>query len=131
MGLQIFYSLLAGGALSLSWRLHEGTWSVLTTFLSAIFLCKVGTQASHSKKLSYLAGLIAIGVAFSWLNNTIVRFGGFPAPLALGVYTLFTFGSATFQKLPLTRSLSLAGCSHFARAYRDWESRLISFPPGT
>lgn len=94
MGLQIFYSLLAGGALSLSWRLHEGTWSVLTTFLSAIFLCKVGTQASHSKKLSYLAGLIAIGVAFSWLNNTIVRFGGFPAPLALGVYTLFTFGSA-------------------------------------
>ena len=41
-----------------------------------------------------------------------------------------THYGATFQKLPLTQMLSLAGWSHFCSPLL-WESRLISFPPAT
>ena len=45
-------------------------------------------------------------------------------------YGAITHYGRTFQTVPLTRMLKLAGCSHFARHYSR-ESRLISVPLAT
>jgi len=90
----ILISILAGVALSYSWNLHEGLLSTCFTFVSAALFCITSAQEKHAKKLSYLIGITSVAIAFSWLYATIIRFGGFPSILALGIFVLFVLGSA-------------------------------------
>ncbi len=51
-------------------------------------------------RLSWIAGITAIALAFSWLARTIAIFSGLPSAAAVAVFCLFVVGSAV--QFPLT-----------------------------
>jgi apolipoprotein N-acyltransferase len=85
----MIFSLLAGAFTSLAWlEVLPGFFGVLAVF------CLVLALKTKPKSV-YVGGVIAIGVAFYWLLETIEKFGGFSFVPALLIYLFFVFASAS------------------------------------
>lgn len=89
-------SLLNAGIFALSGLLFacasllpESYSSLLLGWVMAALLVIASSRTTKPRRDFFLGGFVFHAVAFYWLSSTLVRFGGFPYPIALLLYLLF------------------------------------------
>lgn len=83
--------LLGGAFTALGWLEIFPPLCALLAALSLTF----SIQGKSPFRDLYLGGIVAIGIAFYWLIETIEKFGGFSIFVAIVIYTFFVLASAT------------------------------------
>ncbi len=85
---------LSGLLFAFASLLAESYSSLLLGWAMAVLLVLGSARTERPRVDFYLCGLTFHGVAFYWLSSTLVRFGGFPYPVALLLYLLFCLVSS-------------------------------------
>ena len=131
----VLIPLLAGITLGLSWCLPATSLGALFGWLSVGFLIWSALSRSVTYRWIYFGAVLTHIIAFSWLTQTISRFGGFGIIPAVLIFALFCFISALqfplfawiartvdtdFKRLGLTTALSWCACEFILFRLFPW-----------
>jgi apolipoprotein N-acyltransferase len=119
-GLRYLLLLLAGGALPLAFAPFEQVW--IAPLSVAVLFWFWSQAASHqlAARGGWFFGVGLFGVGASWIQVSIIQFGGMNLPLSLLMTALFVAGMALF--------FALQGGLLFALRKRLPDSKMVLFP---